>query len=53
MSTGMRVALLEDDPSQAELFCHWLASAGHLCSWHERGSTLIRALRQEASMSWF
>jgi two-component system, OmpR family, response regulator RegX3 len=44
----MRVALLEDDPSQAELLGHWLASAGHMCTRHERGGTLVRALRQES-----
>ena len=32
ISTGMRVALLEDDPCQAELLSHWLASAGLVCS---------------------
>ena len=25
----MRIAILEDDPSQLELFGHWLALAGH------------------------
>jgi DNA-binding response OmpR family regulator len=43
----MRVALLEDDPSQAELLSHWLTSAGVVCSRHERGHTLLSALRQE------
>jgi two-component system response regulator RegX3 len=44
----MRVALLEDDPSQAELLGDWLASAGHRCILHERGQTLVHALRQES-----
>jgi DNA-binding response OmpR family regulator len=44
----MRVALLEDDPSQAELLSHWLASAGLVCSRHERGASLLRALTQES-----
>jgi DNA-binding response OmpR family regulator len=48
MPTRLRVALLEDDPSQAELVNHWLGAAGHLCSLHERGGTLVRALRQES-----
>ena len=26
---SMRVAVLEDDPSQAELLSHWLRLAGH------------------------
>jgi len=46
-SPRLRVALLEDDPSHAELFAHWLATAGHFCSRHERGGTLTRALVQE------
>ena len=25
----MRIAIIEDDPSQLELVCHWLRSAGH------------------------
>ena len=25
----MRIAIVEDDPSQLELACHWLRSAGH------------------------
>lgn len=46
--TRLRVALVEDDPSQAELLGHWLACAGHLCTRHERGETLVRSLRQES-----
>jgi len=48
ISTGTRVALLEDDPSQAELLSHWLASAGLSCSRYERGGSLLRALAQES-----
>ena len=48
ISTGMRVALLEDDPSQAELLSHWLASAGLSCRRYERGGSLLRALTQES-----
>jgi two-component system, OmpR family, response regulator RegX3 len=48
ISTGMRVALLEDDPSQAELLSHWLVSAGLLCSRYERGGSLLHALTQES-----
>jgi len=47
-TTGMRVALLEDDASHAELFSHWLASAGFLCSQYARGQSLLRVLRQES-----
>jgi two-component system response regulator RegX3 len=48
ISTSMRVAVLEDDPSQAELLSHWLASTGFLCSQYERGHSLLRALAQES-----
>lgn len=48
MPTRMRVALLEDDPSDAELLHHWLVSAGLVCSRHERGHTLLSALRRES-----
>jgi DNA-binding response OmpR family regulator len=44
----MRVALLEDDPSQAEVISHWIMSAGFSCSRHERGHALICALREES-----
>ena len=47
-STRRRAAILEDDPSQAELLNHWLGSAGHLCSRHECGGTFVRALRHES-----
>jgi two-component system response regulator RegX3 len=47
ISTRLRVALLEEDPAQAELLCHCLASAGHLCSRHVHASTLVAAVRQE------
>jgi len=43
----LSVALLEDDPAHAELLGHWLETAGYLCSRHERGGTLARALVQE------
>jgi two-component system response regulator RegX3 len=44
----MRVALLDDDPSQAELLSHWLASAEFLCSQYNRGQSLLRDLRLES-----
>lgn len=44
----MRVAILEDDPSQAELLTHWLELAGHHCHHFNRGEALIRALDQES-----
>jgi len=48
ISHSMRVALLEDDHSDAERLSDWLALAGHRCSRHARGQTLVRALRQES-----
>ncbi len=44
----MRVAIVEDDPSQAELLTHWLELAGHHCHHFDRGERLIRALDQES-----
>jgi two-component system response regulator RegX3 len=44
----MRVALLEDDSTQAELLSHWLASAEVLCRRYDRGESLLRALRRES-----
>jgi DNA-binding response OmpR family regulator len=46
--SAMRVAIVEDDPSQAELLTHWLELAGHHCHHFDRGETLIRALDQES-----
>jgi len=48
MPTRLRVAVVEDDRSQAELLSHWLGRAGHLCSQHERGSTFVRTLKEES-----
>ena len=48
ISNSMRVALLENDRSHAELLSDWLAFAGHRCTRHARGQTLVRALRQES-----
>ena len=43
----MRIAILEDDPSQLELIGQWLESAGHHAHNFERGALLLRALEQE------
>jgi DNA-binding response OmpR family regulator len=43
----MRIAILEDDPSQLELIGHWLKIAGHHAHAFERGAVLLRALEQE------
>ena len=47
-STFRRVALLEDDPSQAHILLHWLISAGFVCSRYELGQSLLHALRHES-----
>jgi two-component system, OmpR family, response regulator RegX3 len=47
-ASAMRVALVEDDVSQAELLSHWLELAGHHCHHFDRGEALIRALDQES-----
>jgi CheY-like chemotaxis protein len=45
---SMRVAIVEDDLSQAELLSHWLELAGHHCHHYDRGEGLMRALDQES-----
>ncbi|HXX13076.1 MAG TPA: response regulator transcription factor [Burkholderiales bacterium] len=44
----MRIAFLEDDPSQTELFSHWFVLAGHHPHPFDRGAPLLRALEQES-----
>jgi two-component system response regulator RegX3 len=43
----MRIAILEDDPSQLELFSHWLTSAGYQPVQFERGADFLYAIGQE------
>jgi DNA-binding response OmpR family regulator len=43
----MRIAILEDDPSQLELVGHWVALAGHDPQRFEHGSELLKAMRHE------
>lgn len=43
----MRIAILEDDPSQTELLTHWIELAGHQCHGFDRGNALLHALEQE------
>lgn len=47
-ASSMRVAIVEDDLSQAELLSHWLQLAGHRCHHFDRGEALIRALDQDS-----
>ena len=43
----MRIAILEDDLSQADLVRVWLAGAGHSCHTFHRGRELMRAMTRD------
>jgi DNA-binding response OmpR family regulator len=43
----MRIAILEDDPSQAELLSHWLKLGSHRPQHFDRGANLLEALEHE------
>lgn len=45
-TTAMRVAIVEDDPSQAELLGHWLRLGGHRSHHFDQGAAVIHALSQ-------
>ena len=42
----MRIAILEDDPSQADLVRVWLAGVGHSCHVFHRGREFQRVMTQ-------
>ena len=44
----MRIALVEDDPSMAELITLWLEEAGHDCVCYQEGLEFIRDARNES-----
>jgi two-component system, OmpR family, response regulator RegX3 len=44
----MRIAILEDDPSQTELLSHWFKCAGHHPHPFAQGTRLLRALEHES-----
>jgi two-component system response regulator RegX3 len=43
----MRIAILEDDPSQADLVRVWLAGAGHACHTFHRGREFQRVMTRD------
>lgn len=44
----MRVAILEDDPDQAELTCRWLTNAEYSVDCYADGGAFLRAVRRES-----
>ena len=47
LPTSMRIAILEDDPSQLELLGHWIALGGHDPERFGHGQDLLKAISQE------
>jgi DNA-binding response OmpR family regulator len=43
----MRIAVLDDDPAQADLVCNTLSAAGHICHAYAEGRALVRQLRRQ------
>ncbi|MCH9671495.1 MAG: response regulator transcription factor [Gammaproteobacteria bacterium] len=44
----MRIALLEDDPAQAELMIGWLGNAGHDCHHFTTGGDFLKAVAHDS-----
>lgn len=44
----LRIALVEDDPAQAELLQTWLAKASHDCHYFSTGQGFLHAVRQDS-----
>jgi len=44
----MRVALLEDDQDQGNLFREWLRGAGHTCEHFRSGKAFVRSIRHDS-----
>ena len=42
-----RIAVLEDDPSQAKLLQHWITSQGHVCKLFDRGGDILRSVLRD------
>jgi len=47
-SYDMRLALLEDDPTESETLSRWLEQAGHACHVFSSGRALVRTLGRES-----
>ncbi len=43
----MRIAAVDDEPLQLELFSHALAAMGHVCQVYADGASVLKALRRE------
>lgn len=44
----MRIAMLEDDPDQSALICHWFEDAEHTVISHALGSEFLRGVRRDS-----
>lgn len=44
----MRIAILDDDPSQIDLVCQTLTARGHICHPFQSGQEMLRQLRRES-----
>ncbi|MEW5755892.1 MAG: response regulator transcription factor [Pseudomonadota bacterium] len=44
----LRIALIEDDPVQAELVAGWINQAGHRCHQFANGQSFLKKLQQES-----
>lgn len=44
----MRIALLEDDQDQANLFMEWLRAGGHTCDHFDAGKPFIRNIKRDS-----
>jgi len=42
-----RIAVLEDDSSQAKLVQHWITSQGHICRLFDRGGDILKAVLRD------
>ena len=43
----MKIALLEDDPQQAELVSNWLKEAGYIVTHHADGRSFLKAFKTD------